>query len=65
MSRMSGLMIELQEEIMRGEHSLELISRKYNVPMQWVDAAYAEVLEQYRLEDMDMGDVFLNEAYEA
>ena len=64
MSRISGLMIDLQEEIMRGEHSLELISRLYNVPMQWVEAAFAEVLEQYRQEDMDMGDVFLNEAYE-
>ena len=61
---MKDLMIDLQEEIIRGEHSLELISREYNVPMQWVEAAFAEVLEQYRLEDRDMGDVFLNEAYE-
>jgi len=61
---MNDVMIDLQDEIHRGEHSLEEIARIYDVPRSWVDLAFGEVLEQYRLEDMDMGDIFLNEGYE-
>lgn len=37
---MSDLMIELMEEIERGELSLEQIAEKFNVPLDWVDIAY-------------------------
>ena len=65
MSRMSDQMIDakLQDEIRRGQHSFEAIARIYNVPRQWVDLALEEVLEQYRFEDWDQGDIFLNEPY--
>ena len=64
MARLKDIMIVLQEEIYKGDLTLEQIAVKYDVPMDWVDVALAEVLEQMRLEDRDMGDVFLNEAYE-
>lgn len=64
MSRMNDVMIDLQDAIRRGEHSMEEIARIYDVPRSWVDLALGEVLEQYRLEDMDMGDIFLNEFVE-
>ena len=70
MARLKNIMVELQNEIYRAELSLEQIAVKYDVPMDWVDTAFAEVLEQqyeddsYWGVDSDMGDVFLNEAYE-
>ena len=64
MARMKNIMIDLQNEIHRGEHSLDDIARIYDVPRDWVDLAFDEVLEQYRFEDQDMGDIFLNEGYE-
>jgi hypothetical protein len=70
MARLKNVMVELQNEIYRAELTLEQIAVKYDVPMDWVDTAFAEVLEQqyeddsYWGVDSDMGDVFLNEAYE-
>ena len=70
MARLKNIMVELQNEIYRAELSLEQIAVKYDVPMDWVDTAFAEVLEQqyeddsYWGVDSDTGDVFLNEAYE-
>ena len=70
MARLKNVMVELQNEIYRAELTLEQIAVKYDVPMDWVDSAFAEVLEQqyeddsYWGVDSDMGDVFLNEAYE-
>jgi len=67
MARLKNIMVELQNEIYRAELSLEQIAVKYDVPMDWVDTAFAEVLEQeyedesYWGVDSDMGDVFLNE----
>jgi hypothetical protein len=46
-----NIMLDLHDEIHRGEHSLEDIARIYDVPRSWVDLAFDEVLEQYRLED--------------
>lgn len=63
MARMRDLMIDLQDEIRRGEHSLEDLARIYDVPQSWVDLAFGEVLEQER-QDSDWGDVFLNEFVE-
>ena len=60
---MKDLMIDLQNEIYRGELTPKQIAVKYDVPMDWVGTAFAEVLEQ-EYADYDMGDVFLNEAYE-
>ncbi|NBQ80354.1 MAG: hypothetical protein EBT99_17430 [Betaproteobacteria bacterium] len=63
MARLKDVMVELQNEIYRAELTLEQIAVKYDVPMDWVDTAFAEVLEQ-AYEDYDMGDVFLNEFVE-
>ena len=63
MSKIKDVMVELQNEIYRAELTLEQIAVKYDVPMDWVDTAFAEVLEQ-AYEDYDMGDVFLNEFVE-
>jgi hypothetical protein len=63
MARLKNVMVDLQNEIYRAELTLEQIAVKYDVPMDWVDTAFAEVLEQ-AYEDRDMGDIFLNEGYE-
>ena len=63
MARLKDVMVELQNEIYRAELTLEQIAVKYDVPMDWVDTAFAEVLEQER-QDYDMGDIFLNEFVE-
>jgi len=63
MARLKDVMVELQNEIYRAELTLEQIAVKYDVPMDWVDTAFAEVLEQ-EYADRDMGDVFLNEFVE-
>jgi hypothetical protein len=46
MARMKNVMVDLQNEIYRAELTLEQIAVKYDVPMDWVDTAFAEVLEQ-------------------
>jgi len=63
MARLKDIMVELQNEIYRAELTLEQIAVKYDVPMDWVDTAFAEVLEQ-EYADRDMGDIFLNEFVE-
>ena len=63
MARLKDVMVELQNEIYRAELTLEQIAVKYDVPMDWVDTAFAEVLEQ-EYADRDMGDIFLNEFVE-
>lgn len=42
---MSELMIDLMEEIERGELSLEQIASKFNVPLSWVDVAFGDLLQ--------------------
>lgn len=51
MSRMKDLMIDLQDAIRKGDHSLEEIAQLYAVPQSWVDLALAEVLEQEAYND--------------
>jgi hypothetical protein len=51
MARVKDIMVDLQNEILRGVHSIEDIARIYNVPRSWVDLAFGEVLEQTRYED--------------
>jgi len=46
MAKMKDVMVELQNEIYKGELTLEQIAVKYNVPMDWVDTAFGEVVEQ-------------------
>lgn len=46
MAKMKDIMIVLQEEINKGELTLEQIAVKYDVPMDWVDTAFGEVVEQ-------------------
>ena len=42
---MSELMIDLMEEIERGELSFEQIAAKFNVPLSWVDVAFGDFLQ--------------------
>ena len=42
---MSELMIDLMEEIERGELSLEQIASKFNVPLSWVDMVFGDLLQ--------------------
>lgn len=50
MSKMSDLMISIQEEIESGFLSFAEIAAKYEVPTSWVDEAARELVEQYNLE---------------
>jgi hypothetical protein len=47
MSKMANLMIEIQEDIGAGVLSFAAIAKKHNVPMDWVDAAWDDLCEQY------------------
>jgi hypothetical protein len=46
MSRMSDLMIDIQNDINRGELSFHQIADKHLVPFSWVDAAALEMIQQ-------------------
>jgi hypothetical protein len=46
MSRMSDLMIDIQNDINRGELSFHQIADKHLVPFSWVDAAAMEMIQQ-------------------
>jgi len=52
MSKIGNLMIDLQDEIERGELTFRQIAAKYEVPLSWVDEAAAELAEQYN-DEMD------------
>jgi hypothetical protein len=47
MSKMSDLILDIYEEIEKGELSFQQIANKYEVPLSWVDAAYEEVDRLY------------------
>jgi Mn-dependent DtxR family transcriptional regulator len=47
MSRMSEIIIEIQEEIEKGELSFHQIAEKFEVPVGWVDEAARELTEMY------------------
>jgi hypothetical protein len=46
MSRMSDLMIDIQNDINRGELSFHQIADKHLVPFSWVDATAMEMIQQ-------------------
>ena len=47
MSKMNALIIEIQEEIEKGELSFRQIADKFEVPFEWVDEAARELTEMY------------------
>lgn len=55
MSKMSDLILDIYEDIERGELSFQQIANKYEVPLSWVDSAYEEVKLMYQeLEDYEL-----------
>ena len=52
MSKMSNLMIAIQEDLIAGRLSFDEIAAKNEVPIEWVDSVAAEMAEQYD-ESMD------------
>ena len=50
---MSDLMIDIMEEIERGELSFRQIAAKFQVPMSWVDLAHGELLQSY-VDDLEV-----------
>ena len=57
MSRMSELMIDIQNDIELGELSFHQIADKHLVPFSWVDSAAKELMAQYAEVDADPGDM--------
>ena len=47
MSKMSNLMIAIQEDLSAGRLSFVEIATKYDIPLSWVDAAAEEVADSY------------------
>jgi hypothetical protein len=47
MSRMSDLMLDIQNDIELGELTFHQIADKYLVPFSWVDEAAKELMAQY------------------
>lgn len=58
---MKDVMIELMEEIERGQLSFRQIATKFNVPINWVDLANGELLQQYADE---LNDNWYDEQFE-
>ena len=58
MSKMSNLMLDIQDEIEIGELSFRQIADKFNVPVSWVDEAARELSEQYPQDEDYMDSVF-------
>ncbi len=52
MSKMSNLMISIQEDLNAGRLSFAEIAAKHEIPLDWVDAAASEMADQYD-ESMD------------
>lgn len=52
MSRMSDLIIEIQEAVKKGELSFAEIATRYDVPVSWVDEVAMDLADQYD-ESMD------------
>lgn len=50
MSKMSDLLISIQEEIERGTMSFEQIANYFGVPFSWVDEAAKELATMYEEE---------------
>lgn len=58
---MKYVMIDLMEEIERGQLSFRQIAAKFDVPLSWVDLANGELLQQYADE---LNDNWYDEQYE-
>ena len=54
MSKMSNLMIAIQEDLNTGRLSFAEIATKHEIPLDWVDAAASEMSDQY--DDSMYGD---------
>ena len=52
MSKMSELMIDIQEDIQLGVLSFPQIAAKYKVPASWVTEAWDELCEQEAEEEL-------------
>ena len=52
MSKMSNLMISIQEDLNAARLSFAEIAAKHEIPLDWVDAAASEMADQYD-ESMD------------
>lgn len=50
MSKMSDLIIDIQDEVNKGELSFTEIAAKFEVPVSWVDQA-ALMLQEYDTEE--------------
>jgi hypothetical protein len=46
MSKMSQLVLDIQQEIERGELSFREIALKYEVPFDWVDSIAIDLVQQ-------------------
>ena len=47
MSKMSNLLISIQEDLLAGRLTFQEIAEKHEVPFEWVDNVAAEMAEQY------------------
>lgn len=47
MSRMSELMLDIEDRIEEGVLSFEEIAKELNIPLDWVNAAAEQLQEQY------------------
>ena len=47
MSRMSQLVLDIQDDIAAGLLSFQEIATKYQVPLSWVDEVWTELTDQY------------------
>lgn len=61
MSRMSDLDIEMQEMLERGS-SVEDVASFFEVPIQWAEQAFANLLEQHY--ENHINDAWYDEQYE-
>ena len=52
MSKMSNLLISIQEDLLAGRLTFQEIAAKLEIPLDWVDAAASEMADQYD-ESMD------------
>ena len=47
MSKMSNLLISIQEDLLAGRLTFQEIAAKYEVPLSWVDSVASEANDQY------------------
>ena len=57
LSNYQDVMAQLRNEINRGEYNLEEIAKLYDVDMEMVDAAFADILQEEYDNAFDFDDV--------